>query len=439
MSVSEADFPTVEINVEGSPSLFICSDQYLYYSYSFFEDVAAPLYGNRAVLDNTLRISQREYDEMFALSYRILDPRRGEKGTSVGDIECVSPDVEMKARHPLAVSYQIYISLEKETYLNKTLLTKIVRSFVDAFFSFHTETDYLFYRLNGFDFPEDVLEETGFVSVGEDLFEIKSSLLDKIDCERPRTVSSYDKESQPLFDPLSFYPRSKFTFRTVVFTYSYRLRDELLRRGEIEFVEELLGSSSMPVEMYRIKGTDIGFVLSGIGAPFASSVMIECFSVYGTENIVAFGSAGVLSKLDAEIVVMPSAYRDEGISYHYRESSDFISLRSYDEIRNIFDEAGIRYDTGRTWTTDSFYSETVNKVNDRRKRGCKVVEMEVASLEAVASFYGKGYYPFVYASDRLNEETYDKGKLTHEQAEGYKLFRFYETAKLLAQKVNSKE
>ncbi len=438
MKVKEADFPVIEIKAGNAQSLFICSDQYLYYGHSYYDDTDAPLYGNRSQLDQTLRLSQRDYDEMFELSYMILDPRRGERGTTVGDIECVEADSEMKKRHPLAVSYQLYVSLEKETYSNKALLIQLLKKFVETFFSFHKEIDYLFYKLNGFAFPEDVLGEAGFMNVGDDVFEMKSPEIEKSDFDKkPRVVSSFDKESQPVFDPLNFYERSRLTFKTVVISYSYRLRDELLRQGEIEVADNALGASSMDVIMYRIKGTDIGFVLSGVGAPFAASVITECFFIYGTENIIAFGSAGVLTPLTSEIVVLSAAFRDEGVSYHYKESSDFIKIRSYEKIKEIFDAKGVKYDIGRTWTTDAFYAETVNKIKDRRERGCKVVEMEIASLEAVCSYYDKGFYPFVYSSDKLNDDEYDKGELTHEQAEGYKLFRFYEVAKLLAEEVDS--
>ena len=437
MNVSEADFPVTEIKTEGT-SLFICSDQYLYYSHSFFDDTDAPLYGNRSRLDQTLRITQKEYDEMFEFSYTVLDPRRGERGMSVGDIGCVKAKDATAKRHPLAVSYQMYVSLESETYQNKKLLTELVGKFVNAFFSFHREVDYLYYKLNGFAFPLDVLEEVGFANVGDDVFEMKSPEIEKDDFEnKPKVVSSFDVNSKPMLNPLDFYERSRLTFKTVVFSYSYRLRDELLRRGEIELADDALGSSSMDVQMYRIKDTSIGFVLSGVGAPFASSVMTECFFVYGTENIVAFGSAGILTPLTSQIMIPYAAYRDEGVSYHYKENSEFIKIKTFENIKKIFDEKGVAYDIGRTWTTDAFYAETHDKVKDRRERGCKTVEMEIASLEAVSSYYGKGFYPFVYAADKLNEETYDKGELTHEQAEGYKLFRFYEVAKLLAAEVDS--
>ncbi|WP_300804010.1 hypothetical protein [uncultured Acetatifactor sp.] len=44
------------------------------------------------------------------------------------------------------------------------------------------------------------------------------------------------------------------------------------------------------------------------------------------------------------------------------------------------EENGIPYVKGKTWTTDSFYRETVNNFQKHKADGCISVEMECAAL-----------------------------------------------------------
>ena len=44
----------------------------------------------------------------------------------------------------------------------------------------------------------------------------------------------------------------------------------------------------------------------------------------------------------------------------------------------------------------------------RKKNGCKVVEMECASIMAVGQFRGVDVYQFLYAADCLDESVWNK-------------------------------
>ena len=70
--------------------------------------------------------------------------------------------------------------------------------------------------------------------------------------------------------------------------------------------------------------------------------------------------------------------------------------------------------TGKTWTTDSMYRETREKTARRREAGCICVDMECASVAAVAQFRGKDALHFFYAADNLDSAQWDPRSLSND-------------------------
>ena len=71
----------------------------------------------------------------------------------------------------------------------------------------------------------------------------------------------------------------------------------------------------------------------------------------------------------------------------------------------------IDYTKGKTWTTDAFYRETIDKTNKRKEQGAVVVDMECSSMAAVAEFRNVKFGQFFYAADNLANEEYDPRSL----------------------------
>lgn len=109
------------------------------------------------------------------------------------------------------------------------------------------------------------------------------------------------------------------------------------------------------------------------------------------------------------LVVVESALRDEGTSYHYATPSRYIAAdpAATSILMETLLEHGIPFVTGRTWTTDAPYRETPDKIATRRQEGCITVEMEAAALAAVALFRGVPLAQVLYGGDDLSGETWD--------------------------------
>jgi purine-nucleoside phosphorylase len=73
----------------------------------------------------------------------------------------------------------------------------------------------------------------------------------------------------------------------------------------------------------------------------------------------------------------------------------------------IFSEIGIPAIEGKTWTTDAIYRETYKNKELRKKAGCITVEMECASVMAMANFRNVEIFQFLYTADNLDCEKWE--------------------------------
>lgn len=102
-------------------------------------------------------------------------------------------------------------------------------------------------------------------------------------------------------------------------------------------------------------------------------------------------------------VVLGSALRDEGTSFHYQPPSRTIDADpdGVDAVARTLAGAGVPYVVGRCWATDAVFRETPARVARRREEGCAVVDMEASALVAAARRIGVGYGQVFLAADSL--------------------------------------
>ncbi|MCR5809192.1 MAG: nucleoside phosphorylase [Clostridiales bacterium] len=217
-----------------------------------------------------------------------------------------------------------------------------------------------------------------------------------------------------IIGPVDIYKERGSYFDVCICLFSPKLLEELLalypHRQAASF-----GSvkGAVPVYAFEADGKTIGAFSMSVGSALAGTEIIDVNYVAGASSFVVFGSAGALDKgkIGGRYVIPTSAYRDEGMSYHYAPPSDYIELPDNAVTARIFDELNIPCVLGKTWTTDAFYRETRAKLEKRVSEGCLTVEMEMAGLAAVCSFHGFKLYSFLQAGDVLDGEEYDIAEL----------------------------
>jgi len=165
-----------------------------------------------------------------------------------------------------------------------------------------------------------------------------------------------------------------------------------------------------PIYEIEHDGQRLAFFHPGVGAPIVGSLLEEAIA-FGCRKFVVVGGAGVLVKelTVGKLILVESALRGEGFSYHYLPPAR--EVRAHPEalaaIRATLEARRIPFLSGKTWTTDAPYRETQAVIDARRAEGCLTVEMEAASLLAVAQFRKVPLGQILYAGDDLSGEHWD--------------------------------
>jgi len=216
---------------------------------------------------------------------------------------------------------------------------------------------------------------------------------------------------------VTFQPR---TFAVLVDQY------ETTPLPRMDLEEEF--DSGSPVQVGRAyavdyQGRTLACCLSSVGAP-GTVAMLEEAIAYGVNKFVVFGSCGGLVPHVEEggLIVPSAAYRDEGTSYHYALSSDYISIPSAVKTAQILTDLGVPHTVAKVWTTDGFYRETKTNMAKRVAEGCVAVDMEASAVAALAQFRSVDIHQFLWTADSLDASGWDPralGKLPAEPRARY--------------------
>lgn len=223
-------------------------------------------------------------------------------------------------------------------------------------------------------------------------------------------ILEFDPAPEALIEP-SKTIRPRDIPEHCVICFFAEVLEEVVRVHGARVVAEINWESG-PHKVYEIvvQGRRLAFFHPGVGAPLAAGLLEEVIA-FGARKFIACGGCGVLNKEIAvgNLVVVNSAVRDEGVSYHYLPPGREVVAQAegINALVNMLDARGVPYLLGKTWTTDAVYRETVNKINARRAEGCLVVEMEAASLIAVAQFRQVLFGQVLYGGDDLSGANWD--------------------------------
>ena len=224
-------------------------------------------------------------------------------------------------------------------------------------------------------------------------------------------IDSFDN-SKPITTIEDFYGERKKIVNKCLITFSRIIFDYILENYDCEIIAHIKSANGISdIFKTNFNGEEIAFYLTPIGACMAGTYLIEVSHLTGATKFLVFGSAGSLDadKTRNKYVIASHAYRDEGMSYHYAPPQDYIEIKNYLKIEEIFKELNLPYVIGKVWTTDAFYRETINQYKKRKEEGCIAVEMELSGLQAICDFHNYELYNFLETGDVLNEDDY-----THE-------------------------
>lgn len=237
-------------------------------------------------------------------------------------------------------------------------------------------------------------------------------------------IDSFDNKSNAIINPK--VNDNAIIVDACIVTFSYIIEKYVLgnynpkKIGEFKFVTGIT-----PIYEIDYNGKKFAFYKTYVGAPACVGTIENTLSIIKTNKYIVFGGSGCLNKeiTHGKIIVPTSAYRDEGTSYHYREASDYITIKNSGIVAKFMNENNLPYIEGKTWTTDSFYRETINHFEKHKKDGCISVEMECAAIQAMCDFRNLEFYTFFTSGDLLDapkwDERHKKGELSGTQHDSY--------------------
>lgn len=197
-------------------------------------------------------------------------------------------------------------------------------------------------------------------------------------------------------------------------------------RADARLIAKLTSEAgTSPVWEIGVGGQPVAVLQPGVGAPLAVAYTEELIAM-GARKLVACGGAGALVPELAvgNAVVVDSAVRDEGTSYHYAPAGGVMDAdpHAVDAIVKACEADGVAHVIGRSWTTDAIYRETRDRVARRVAQQCVVVEMEAAALFSLARYRDVALGQVLMAGDTLAEETWDDRGWTSEREARERLF-----------------
>lgn len=234
-------------------------------------------------------------------------------------------------------------------------------------------------------------------------------IVDSFDNKSEAKINPKLKENAPIVDACIV------TFSNIIEKYvleNYNCK----QIGQFKFVTGIT-----PIYQINYNNKKFAFYKTYVGAPACVGTIEDTLSEIKTDKYIVFGGCGCLNKeiTHGKVMIPTEAYRDEGTSYHYAPASDYIRVKNADIVAKFMEENGIPFVKGKTWTTDSFYRETVNNFEKHKADGCISVEMECSGIQAMCDFRNINLYIFFTSGDLLDAPKWNRrhkeGELTGTQ------------------------
>ena len=223
-------------------------------------------------------------------------------------------------------------------------------------------------------------------------------------------ILEHDVTREALIEPSRVIKPRDVPEHCVICFFSEVIDKVVAEHGARVLAKNVWEDGPHPVYEIAYQNQRLAFFHPGVGAPLAAGLLEDAIA-YGCRKFMVCGGCGVLAPDMAlgKLVVVSSAIRDEGVSYHYLPPGREVAANetATAALVQTLSSHAVSYCVGKTWTTDAPYRETPLKIANRRGEACLVVEMESAGLMAVAQFRGAMLGQVLYSGDDLSGAEWD--------------------------------
>ena len=139
-------------------------------------------------------------------------------------------------------------------------------------------------------------------------------------------INSFDDESPAKINPKKKENRIKCDACIVTFSNiieEYVINNYSAKQCSIFKVV----TGDYPIYKINYKGKTFAFYKTLLGSSASVGILEDVTEVIDTDKFVVFGGSGCLNKSIAhgKVMIPTESYRDEGVSYHYKKASDYIT------------------------------------------------------------------------------------------------------------------
>lgn len=223
-------------------------------------------------------------------------------------------------------------------------------------------------------------------------------------------ILEFDPSREALIEPSRVHRERDIPEHIVLCFFRETLEHVIDEHKARVVVENRWEDGPHPIYEIQHQGKRLAFFHPGIGSALSAALLEEAIA-FGGRKFIACGGAGVLNRDIAvgNLIVISSAIRAEGTSYHYLPPSSEVQANplGIEALTSVLTQHGVPHQVGKTWTTDAPYRETPNLIKQRRDMGCLTVEMEAAALMAVAEFRQVTFGQVLYGGDDLSGAEWD--------------------------------
>ena len=154
------------------------------------------------------------------------------------------------------------------------------------------------------------------------------------------------------------------------------------------------------------RGIKVSVMASGMGMASISIYANELYRFFGVENIMRIGSAGGLADnvRVRDIVIAMSASTNSNYAIQYKLLGTYAPTADYGLMAEAIEEAkasGATYHVGNILSSDIFYNEDKEHIENWKKMGVLCQEMEAAALYMIAAREGKRALAILTISDHM--------------------------------------
>lgn len=241
-------------------------------------------------------------------------------------------------------------------------------------------------------------------------------------------TETFDDKTNAIINPDSCYGKHNKVCDICIATFSDIVVRNILREFRCTQIAAMTSvNGNIPIYKFTYKGEEVALYMTLTSSAGAGTCVEDSHCLIGATKYIMFGSCGTLDQaITAGKLIVPTyAYRDEGFSYHYAEAEDYIQIRNAEKTARFFDELGLPYVMGRTWTTDGIYRETSGNMKKRKFEGCIAVDMECAGVQAVCNYRELDFYDFLISGDLLDAPDWERRILGSDEEATHQLNNFY--------------